>query len=131
MPCRRFQLKASLSNLCFEFVAPKTKPKVLLNATCDITKGVKKEDFRPTSRSTCRLCSKKKKRIRGYKILDDSVIAYSANGKNRPIYRGLPSVHLCCSASFFFFFFFFFLFEPLDSTCAHKLFSRSARTRSR
>ena len=104
MPCRRYQVNTSLSNLCFEFVALKTRPKVLLNASCDATKGVKKEDFRPTSRSTCRFCRKKKKRIRGYKIVDESVVAYSANGKDRPISEAChPGTYVARQVFFFFF----------------------------
>ena len=36
-------------------------------------------------------------------MVDESVIGYSADGKDRP----WSSVHVCCPASFFFFFFSF------------------------
>ena len=144
MLCRRFQINASLPKLYFEFITPKTRLKVLLNSSRFITKGVeKKEDFRPTSRSSCRLCrkrrsprsginfpaglslninqkkKKKKNSIRGYKMVDESVIGYSADGKDCPI-PGHPCIYVARK----------FFFELLDSssTCAHKWFSNSLRS---
>ena len=53
-------------------------------------------------------------------MLDESVIGYSADGKERPI----PS-HPCTYVARQVFFFFF---EILDSTCTHKWFSDSPRS---
>ena len=123
MLCRRCQVNASLPKLYFEFVSPKTRPKVLLNSSRFITKGVKKKRISGQLRGVRAVFAaggdpldqnfldglsfninekRKKNSIRGYKMVDESVIGYSAGGKDRPI--PFPSVDVCCPASFFFFF---------------------------
>ena len=104
--CRRFQVNASLSKLYFEFTSPKTRLRVLLNSSRFITIGVEKKRISGQLRGVrgvfaargdpldqgqtslpgypSILTEKKRKKnsIRGYNMVDESVIGYSADGKD-------------------------------------------------
>ena len=125
-----FSGKRQLAKLYFEFVSPKTGLKVLLNnySSRFITKGVEKkrisgqllgvravfaargdpldqgETSLPGYPSILTEKKRKKNSIRVYKMVDESVIGYSADGKDHPI-----ASHPCTYVARQVFSFFFFL----------------------
>ena len=90
MPSRRFQVNAS-SKLDFEFVSPKTRPKVLLTASRDITKGVEKKKRTSGQLRGVRAVFAAREKKKHTKMVDESDIAYSAERTVQFLaIRGIP-----------------------------------------